>query len=111
MPLCREKSMSVMLGAPFASGILAVGAKSGSRPKYMYEPATDDMLARVAQIEEVCEQFLVTLPAVALQFPLFHPRIACVLSGVKSEEEVKRAAAAMEEDIPPALWQELRSKG
>merc|ERR1712110_928279 len=84
LPLCREKGMSVFLGAPFASGILATGSRSGVTPKYMYEPASKELLAKLSRIEEVCDKHSVTLPAAALQFPLFHPRVASILSGVKS---------------------------
>eukprot|EP00928_Gymnodinium_smaydae_P089167 TRINITY_DN73168_c0_g1_i1.p1 TRINITY_DN73168_c0_g1~~TRINITY_DN73168_c0_g1_i1.p1 ORF type:complete len:400 (-),score=88.40 TRINITY_DN73168_c0_g1_i1:114-1235(-) len=115
LPLCRDRNVSVFLGAPFASGILAVGAKGarsgGARPNYMYEAASDEMLDKVAKIEAVCERHSVSLPAAALRFPLFHPRVACVLSGVKSEAEVRRAADFAVEVIPPAFWRELRSEG
>merc|ERR1711865_602144 len=95
----------------FASGILAVGAKTCSRPNYMYEPASEDVLEKVRQIEDICSLHGVALPAAALQFPLFHPRVACVLSGVKSAAEVRRAVESMNAVIPKEFWRELKSKG
>jgi len=112
LPLCKKKGLSVIAGAPFASGILATGTRKGSkRLRYMYEPATADMVAKCGRIEEVCDAHGVELPAAALQFPLAHPRVASVLSGAKSVDEVQTAVAAMQADIPAGFWKELRDKG
>jgi D-threo-aldose 1-dehydrogenase len=123
LPLCRDEGMTVVIGAPFASGILVHGsgmkaasldakdAETGKRPTYLYQPASDEILEKVQRIEEVCAKFSVNLPAAALQFPLSHPRVSCVLSGVKSEAEVQAAARWIQEPIPVEFWQELRSNG
>lgn len=112
LPLCRERGMSVLIGAPYASGILATGTRSSRQPlRYMYEDAPEEIVARVARIEDVARRHGVPLPAAALQFPLSHPRVASVLVGVKSAEEVHRAVQAMNVDIPAAFWDELRLAG
>lgn len=126
LPMCREKNVSVLVGAPFASGILAVGsgklaggqcsdgasrARAARAPSYMYAPASESIIDKVAAIETVCHEYSVTLPAVALQFPLFHPRVASVLSGIKSEEEVRQAIAGIREPIPVEFWKELKKQG
>merc|ERR1712096_302462 len=103
--------MSVFVGAPFASGILVVGTKSGHHPRYMYEPASEAIIAKVRQMEEICDKHSVTLAAAALQFPLFHPRVACVLSGVKCEAEVRSASESINADIPEHFWRELKANG
>ncbi|MEM0908139.1 MAG: aldo/keto reductase, partial [Pseudomonadota bacterium] len=51
LPLCAEKGASVIIGAPFASGILATGSRGGGL--YGYKPASADVLDRVARIERV----------------------------------------------------------
>eukprot|EP00931_Biecheleriopsis_adriatica_P055830 TRINITY_DN33085_c0_g1_i1.p1 TRINITY_DN33085_c0_g1~~TRINITY_DN33085_c0_g1_i1.p1 ORF type:complete len:358 (+),score=52.17 TRINITY_DN33085_c0_g1_i1:58-1131(+) len=113
LPLCREKNMSVVIGGPFASGILATGTRGPKKRRltYMYEPAPEDVLDRVERMEKVCDRHGVDLPSAALQFPLFHPRVACVLSGVKSEGESLRAKESMEKEIPLEFWKELKSEG
>jgi D-threo-aldose 1-dehydrogenase len=67
LPLCQQKNISVIIGGPYNSGILATGAVEGAY--YNYRPATPEVLARVRQIEAVCARHNVTLQAAALQFP------------------------------------------
>ena len=109
LPLADEKDFSIILGGPFNSGILAVGAKPGAR--YNYAPAPDDIMERVRQIEAVCAAHDVPLAAAAIQFPLGHPRIASIIPGAVSAGEVTRNAALMRHDIPAALWDALKGEG
>ena len=51
MQRCIDDNVSVVIGAPFASGILATGAVPGAH--YRYEVATDDILDKVRRIEVV----------------------------------------------------------
>jgi D-threo-aldose 1-dehydrogenase len=114
LPLCARRSASVILGGPFNSGILATGVKStdiasGKVPlHYNYEPAPQAIIDRVAQLENVCEEFAVPLAAAALQFPLAHPQICSVLAGLASDAQVQQALAWINTPIPDQLWQRLR---
>jgi D-threo-aldose 1-dehydrogenase len=99
----------VVIGAVFASGILATGAVAGA--KYHYEPATPEALAKVARIEAVCARHGVPLPAAALQFPLGHPAVASVIPGAIAPEHVTRNVAAFRHPIPADLWAELKHEG
>lgn len=109
LPLCEAKGIGIVIGGPYNSGILATGAKPGAF--YNYVPAPEDILARVAKIEDVCGAHNVRLVEAALQFPLAHPAVVSVIPGTVSAAEVEAAAAAMTADIPTAFWQELQSKG
>ena len=60
--------MTVVIGAAFASGILAIGPVDGAT--YGYAEATPEVLAHVAAIEAVCRAHGVPIGAAALQFPL-----------------------------------------
>jgi D-threo-aldose 1-dehydrogenase len=53
----------------------------------------------------------VPLKAAALQFPLGHPAVASVLTGVRSREEWQENLRLFESDIPRDLWLELRKEG
>jgi D-threo-aldose 1-dehydrogenase len=106
LPRCVAEQVSIILGAPFNSGILATGAIEGAR--YNYLPAPPDVMRRVAAIEEVCRRHGVSLPAAALQFPLFHPAVTTVIPGSKSRAEAERNVALMTEEIPADFWRELR---
>jgi D-threo-aldose 1-dehydrogenase len=108
-PRCVEKGVGVVIGAVFASGILATGAVQGAR--YAYAPATPEMLAKVARIEAVCARHDVPLSAAALHFPLGHPSVASVTPGGLSPEHVSQNVAAFRHPIPLSLWAELKQEG
>jgi D-threo-aldose 1-dehydrogenase len=108
-PRCAERGVGFVIGAVFASGILATGAVQGAR--YAYAPAAPEMLAKVAQIEAVCARHNVPLAAAALQFPFGHPSVAAVIPGGLMPEHVIQNVAAFRHPIPPALWAELKQEG
>ena len=108
MQRCIDHNISVVIGAPFASGILATGPVPGTR--YRYEVATDDILAKVGRIEAVCRGHGVSLQAVALQFPLAHPAVVSVIPGMARPSEVVQNIAAIQENIPPSLWTDLKAE-
>jgi D-threo-aldose 1-dehydrogenase len=108
-PRCAEAGVGLVIGAPFASGILATGAVEGAR--YNYQPAPPEVLEKVARIERVCARHGVPLPAAALQFPLGHPSVAAVIPGTASPEEVEVSVRTMEAPIPAALWDDLGAEG
>jgi D-threo-aldose 1-dehydrogenase len=108
-PRCAEKGVGFVIGAVFASGILATGAVQGAR--YAYAPATPEMLAKVARIAAVCARHGVPLAAAALQFRLGHPSVASVIPGGLSPEHVRHNVAAFRHPIPSALWMELTDEG
>lgn len=108
LPACLEAGSSVLIGAPFASGILATGAIEGAQ--YAYSDASESVIRKVKAIEVVCAQHGVALPAAALQFPLAHPAVAGVIPGAVSAEHIRQNAAAFLQKIPQAFWQQLKSK-
>jgi D-threo-aldose 1-dehydrogenase len=48
--------------------------------------------------------------AAAIQFPLAHPVVAAVLTGVRSVAEIEQNVAMFQAPIPDAMWQELRAE-
>jgi D-threo-aldose 1-dehydrogenase len=105
MPLCAEKGISVIIGGPYCSGILASGAVEGAM--FGYAPATPEMLARVRAIERICADFGISLRAAALHFPLRHSAVASVIPGARSLDELTQNLAAHAEVVPEAFWTAL----
>jgi D-threo-aldose 1-dehydrogenase len=103
---CARRQVSVLLAAPYNSGILATGARPGAM--FWYSEAPPEIMERVRRIEAVCRRHDVPLPAAALQFPFGHPALASVVAGLRSAEEVSQALAWMRHPIPHDLWRELR---
>lgn len=108
-PACAARGMGIVVGAPYASGILASGPVEGAH--YNYALATPAILERVRQIESVCARHAVPLRAAALQFPLAHPLVAAVIPGAVAPAQVRDNRAMLAHPIPPAFWAELKGEG
>lgn len=109
MKACLDRNVSVIIGAPFASGILATGSAGAAH--YNYGAATADVIDKVRGIEAVCAAHDVPLQAAALQFPLAHPAVASIIPGAARPEEVTANVASLDAVIPAAFWSDLRDRG
>ncbi|TWB63900.1 aldo/keto reductase [Nitrospirillum viridazoti] len=111
LPLCAQRGVSIVIGGPYNSGILATGVKGPGPIHYQYQQAPPDIVARVAAIEAVCDAHGVPLAAAALQFPLAHGQVASVIPGMDSPRQVERAVSLVRHPIPAALWADLKQQG
>lgn len=102
-----DKGLAVVNAAIYNGGILAKGADGF--PYYVYETATKDVIERVKRLEELCHDFNISLPAVALQFSLRNPRITSTVIGISTPQEVDQTLALSKIEIPAELWEELES--
>ena len=109
MPDCARRGISVLMAAPFNSGILATGAAPGAT--YFYTPAEPQIAQRTARIEAVCARHGVAIAAAALQFPLAHPVVASVVTGMRRASEADANLAHCRAPIPAAFWEELKHEG
>lgn len=108
LPLCAEKGISIIIGGPYNSGILATGASQGA--KFNYVDASPALIDKVRRIESVCSRYAVPLKAAALQFPLGHPAVASVIPGARTPEEMEENVQLINHTIPSDLWEELRQE-
>jgi D-threo-aldose 1-dehydrogenase len=108
LPYCVERGIDVVLASPFNSGVLAVGPVRGA--SYFYAPAPDAVLERTRALFAVCERHGVPLGAAALQFPLAHPAIVCVVAGYRAAAEIDLNRAWATWPIPASLWDELKAQ-
>lgn len=109
MARCLEKGMGVIIGAPYASGILVTG--SGAGATYAYGKASPEVQAKVQGIERVAAAHEVTLASAALQFVLAHPAVASVIPGAARASEVAGNVAALRAKIPAGFWSDLKDQG
>jgi D-threo-aldose 1-dehydrogenase len=109
LPYCAERGMSVILGGPFNSGILAGAVTEGAT--YDYAAAPPPIVAKARSIEAVCRRHDVPLPAAALQFVLAHPVVCSVIPGALARREVEANIAHLRRAIPAALWADLKAEG
>ncbi|MCO5734284.1 aldo/keto reductase [Rhizobium sp. SSA_523] len=100
-----REGVGIVVAGAFNSGLLA-----GNR-KFNYADAPAALLAQVAEVEAACAAEGVSMQAVALNFPLFHPAVVTVVSGARNAEQIKANIAWMEEDIPHSVWTALKARG
>ena len=104
---CVDENVSVVIGAPYASGILATGP--GPTARYRYAIADEQIQDKVRRIEAIGADHGVSLQAAALQFPLAHPAVVSVIPGAANPAEVQSNVGYLQETIPVAYWQALKA--
>ena len=108
-PLCAQNGISVIIGAVFASGILATGAVPGAR--YFYAPASQELMDKTDRIEQICQRYQTPLPCAALQFLLANPNVAAIIPGALEAAHVQANHGLLQQPIPEDLWNTLKSEG
>ena len=108
MKTCAERGVSVIIGAPLASGILATG--SAGAQHYAYGKAPAAIQDKVKGIEAVCRAHNVALPAAALQFVLAHPIVVATIPGAAKPSEVTANVGHVNAAIPAAFWSDLKAQ-
>lgn len=109
LPLCAERNVSIFLGGVFNSGLLV--DPYADAVTYNYTAAPQEIIDQARAIADICNQHDVPTAAAALQFPLGHSAISCVLSGARSAREINEIADWLSHPIPDALWSDLRAAG
>jgi D-threo-aldose 1-dehydrogenase len=104
-PECAKRNVGIVIGGPFNSGILA------GKDTFNYAAAPPEIVARVRKMQEVCDAHKVSLHRAALQFVLAHPVVVSVIPGGQTVAETSQNVAALEEHIPAAFWQDLKTHG
>jgi D-threo-aldose 1-dehydrogenase len=101
-PKCLESGISIVIGAPHNTGILA------GYDSWNYRPAPPEIVGRAKAIRAICDRHEVPMIAAALQFPLAHPAVAAVLPGPRNVEELEIDTKLVRHPIPKILWADLR---
>ena len=105
---CLKKQTGVMVGGVYNSGVLANPTPEST---YNYVPVTPEILSKVKQIQALLLDFDISLTAAAIQFPLRHPAVTCVLTGSRSVTELNANIKDFDQTIPDAAWKALEDSG
>lgn len=108
-PECEKHGIGIIIGSPYASGILATGSCEES--KYGYAAVSEEIRNKVQSIEKICEAHRIPIKAAALQFPLAHPLVSSVIPGSLSTAQVLDNIEMLKFPIPPEFWFELKQTG
>lgn len=105
----HKRGIAVLNAAPYGSGMLAKGPEA--YPRYCYQQASDEMIARTHVLSEICNRYGVPLAAAALQFSMRDPRITSTIVGMSRPERIEQTMAFASHDIPNDLWSEIEAIG
>lgn len=109
LPACIKRKVKVTIGGPYNSGILA---RDLSKPvTFNYERAPGHLIGRARRLTEICVAHNVDLKAAALQFVLAHPAVATAIPGAQTVDELEQNIAMVQQDIPAAVWRDMRTAG
>ncbi len=81
--------------------------KGAAHGRYVYQEATDAMMAPVRAVEAVCARHGVPPGPVALQFSMRDPRVTATICGVSKPERVAETLEWAAFPVPEAVWEEL----
>ena len=107
LPECVKRGIAIIAGGVYNSGILA-DPKPGAH--YNYQTAPAELLERARRIRDVCSRHGVPLKAAAVQFPLGHPAVACVVVGCRNAAQLDESLEMFAVEIPPKLWRDLKAE-
>ena len=108
LPLCEGKRIGIIIGGVFNSGILANPVEGAT---FNYRAASPEWLLKAQRLKAVCDRHETPLMAAAIQFPLAHPAVASVLTGVRSVAELEQNERMFRFPVPTPLWDDLRHEG
>lgn len=95
---CRRRSVSLVLGGIFNSGILATGPVDGAW--FDYAPASAKVLRKVTALKQKTDDIGVPLATAALHFARDHPAAASVLLGTARTSSLQRNLRALSDPLP-----------
>jgi D-threo-aldose 1-dehydrogenase len=103
--VAARRGVGTVNAAPYGGGMLSKGPEAVQR--YMYRPASPELLERARRMAAACLRYGVPLAAAALQFSLREPRITSTIVGFSRPERVQETLRLANLSIPDALWLEL----
>lgn len=129
IPICEEKNISLLLGGIFNSGILINPNPSNyldyikldknwsknainslKRPVKNYE-SSEYWLSKAYKIQEICNEFNISLKHAAIQFSFLNKSITTSILGMSHSQEVDENFKAYKNKISDSFWKKIKEKG
>lgn len=104
LPLCQEKSVSVVAVGVYGSGLLA-NPQPGAH--YEWRAATSEEIESAMAFRDTFGEHGIPLQAAAAQFPLTHPAIDFVGIGARNALQSRENIEYLAWSIPNQIWSEL----
>lgn len=100
------KGVSIVSVGVFNSGVLANPSKDSH---YFYEPAPAHIVARALEFQDVLKEYDVSLQAAALQFPMRHAAVKCVVVGCRNSQALVENITNFDAAVPAEAWEKVDS--
>lgn len=109
---CAEQGVRVIVGGAYNSGILARDPAEAdpAQSHYDYAAPPPALVERTRALAQACASHSVPLPTAAIQFPLGHPAVVCVVAGLANPGEVDDLRTRIATVVPDTLWTDLEDK-
>ena len=112
LPRCVEQRISVMIGGPYFTGILASDMTPADYDLFLSRRSNGlEILDKAQRLKAICDRHGVPLKAVALQFGLGHPAVAATLTACRAPEEIEENLNMVGLPVPDSLWSDLKTEG
>lgn len=102
---CQMRNIVVHNAGIFASGLLVGGLT------YRYSSAPESQINRVMLWKNLCDEFGIPLPAVAMKFALLPSVIKAAAVGFKNPAEVYQTVEWSKSSVPQSLFVEAKRRG
>lgn len=105
-PAALRKGVSIVSVGVFNSGVLASPTADSH---YFYQPAPAHIIARALEFQSALAEFDVALQQAAIQFPIRHEAVKCVVVGCRSAESLRENIDNFDRKVPPEAWAKVDS--
>lgn len=103
---CVRHDVGIIAVSVFNSGLLS-RHRVPNDATYEYSQAPTVLLSRARDLAELAERHGVTLPDLAIQYPLRHPAVRSVALGMRTRDQVLSNVERARTRIPDAAWEEV----
>ena len=100
-PAAIHNGVSIVSVGVFNSGVLAHPSPDSH---YFYEPVPSHILARALEFQKVLQEFDVSLQQAAIQFPMRHDAVKCVVVGCRTAASLVQNIENFNCQIPEEAW-------
>ncbi|WP_434176637.1 aldo/keto reductase [Brachybacterium conglomeratum] len=100
---CERRGVGVIAVSVFNSGLLS-RHEVPADATYEYAQAPAAMLQRARELAALAERHGVTLPDLAVQYPLRHPAVRSVALGMRTATQVRSNVERMAAQVPVEAW-------
>lgn len=105
-PVCRERDVSLVIGAPLNSGYLA-----GNEYFNYSKKVPDGMAEKRSQAQALAKKHGTDLRTAALHFCNAADVVSAIIPGGSTAEQIRQNVASMSETVPSEFWREAKASG